>query len=162
MPNFTLLKILTGVTFYLELFGPFLLFIPWKNEKFRLIFVYCFFAFHLFIGVTMYVGLFFLINWISLIGLIPSKQIDRLESLNWVKKIKGFFFKLFNFFSHVSSFKSDVTNLLRFKLNEAWQYQLKLLYQGILFFVICLNVLWCIQLLENSPLKVSKDRKSVV
>lgn len=87
MPGGTLLyqfplimKLLTFVVFYIELLAPILLLLPFVTSKVRLlgIMAYVF----LFIGIasTVYVGLFYIIGIVSLIGLVPSSVMDKFEN----------------------------------------------------------------------------------
>ena len=69
-PN--LMRVLTAFIYYLELFGPFLLFIPLRNELCRLLFVLLFLLMHLGIACTLYVGLFPFISIVALVGLLPT------------------------------------------------------------------------------------------
>lgn len=74
-----LLQVLTWVTFYTEMLLPFVLFIPWRVPWWRLLFVGVLYAFHLGISLTLFVGLFFLINMASVLGLLPASALDWLE-----------------------------------------------------------------------------------
>jgi Vitamin K-dependent gamma-carboxylase len=71
-----LLRILTHITFYTELFLPLLLFIPVYTSFFRLAFVGILACFHIGISLTLFVGLFYLINFASLAGLLPPMAMD--------------------------------------------------------------------------------------
>ena len=75
-----LLRILTHFTFYTELFIPLLLFIPVYTTFFRLLFIGILAGFHLGISLTLFVGLFYLINFASLAGLLPA------EAMNWIDR----------------------------------------------------------------------------
>lgn len=77
-PHPDLLRILTFATYYMELLLPFALFLPVGVARWRLLVVGVLFGFHLGISVTLYVGLFFLINMASLLGLLPP------GALNWL------------------------------------------------------------------------------
>ncbi|MBB4603064.1 hypothetical protein HNQ93_003853 [Hymenobacter luteus] len=74
-----LMQALTWVTFYTELLLPFVLFIPWRVPWWRLLFVGVMYGFHLGISLTLFVGLFFLINMASVLGLLPGSAMDWLE-----------------------------------------------------------------------------------
>lgn len=76
-----LLKYVTHIVFYFELYGPILLLVPIRNEKWRTIGVVCFVLFHAFIACTLFVGLFFLINSVALIPLLPASVIDKIKKL---------------------------------------------------------------------------------
>jgi hypothetical protein len=75
-----LLRILTHFTFYTELFIPLLLFIPVYTTFFRLLFVGILASFHVGISLTLFVGLFYLINFASLAGLLPPVAMDWIDS----------------------------------------------------------------------------------
>ena len=74
-----LLRGLTFGVYYTELLLPFLLFIPWRVAWWRGMFIGVLFFMHLGISLTLFVGLFFLINWASLPGLLPPAALDWLE-----------------------------------------------------------------------------------
>jgi len=71
-----LLRALTFATWYLELLLPFVLFIPVGVRWWRLLFVALIFGFHLGISLTLFVGLFWLINMVSVLGLLPAPVLD--------------------------------------------------------------------------------------
>ena len=149
-----LLKFLTHYTFYLELLSGFLLFIPIKNQWFRTAFIFLIFTLHLGISLTLYVGLFFLIGMVTLVGLIPTEGMDRIEKRT--KKIRIIFRKIFLWpAKKLQGFLTVKTNF-KLNLNENIKYQLKLLWIGFLFFILCYNVLWCVGKLWNSNIKVNQ------
>ncbi|UOR06018.1 hypothetical protein MUN82_02690 [Hymenobacter aerilatus] len=74
-----LMRGLTFATYYMELLLPFVLFIPWRVAWWRGLFIGTLVLFHLGISLTLFVGLFFLINWASLPGLLPPAAMDWLE-----------------------------------------------------------------------------------
>ena len=75
-----LLRGLTFATWYTELLLPVALFIPWGVRWWRLLVVGVLFGFHLGISLTLYVGLFFLINMASVLGLLPPTALDWLTA----------------------------------------------------------------------------------
>jgi hypothetical protein len=75
-PHPDLLRWLTFGTLYTELLLPFVLFLPVAVARWRLLFIGVLLGFHLGISVTLYVGLFFLINMASLLGLLPPATLD--------------------------------------------------------------------------------------
>ncbi|MCC2547184.1 HTTM domain-containing protein [Hymenobacter sp. BT175] len=79
-----LLRFLTFATYYLELLLPFVLFIPFGVRWWRLLFVGVLYSFHLGISLTLFVGLFFLINMASVLALLPPLAMDRLEA--WFRR----------------------------------------------------------------------------
>jgi hypothetical protein len=74
-----LLRFLTFGAYFTELLLPFALFIPVGVRWWRLLVVGVLFFFHLTISFTLFVGLFFLINWASIFGLLPPMALDWLE-----------------------------------------------------------------------------------
>ena len=149
-----LLNFLTHLTFYLELFAPFLLFIPVKSGFFRIMFLILMTGFHMCIGSTLYVGLFFMIGIFTLLGIIPERMMDKLETVFKPVRLLGLvmFQKLSRIFSYAYSLNITTSS----KLPDLLKFQVRTLGNGFLFFVICFNFLWCIGNLENAPLKVSQ------
>ena len=78
-PHPDLLRFLTFATYYTELLLPFVLFLPVGVAGWRLLFVGVLCGFHLGISVTLYVGLFFVVNLASLFGLLPPGALGWLE-----------------------------------------------------------------------------------
>ncbi|TGE15162.1 hypothetical protein [Hymenobacter elongatus] len=78
-PYGKLLYWLTFATYYTELLLPFVLFIPFRVTWWRLLFVGVMYGFHLGISLTLFVGLFFLINMASVLGLLPPVALDWLD-----------------------------------------------------------------------------------
>jgi hypothetical protein len=76
----SLLKYLTAITYYLELLGPFLLLSPIKRNICRSLFIGLFFAMHLGILLTLYVGLFPFISVVALLGVIPGSFWEKIHS----------------------------------------------------------------------------------
>lgn len=74
-----LLRTLTFATYYLEKFLPFALFLPFWVPWWRLLVVGVLLGFHLGISLTLFVGLFFLINMASVLGLLPPVAMECLE-----------------------------------------------------------------------------------
>ncbi|UYZ59409.1 hypothetical protein [Hymenobacter latericus] len=78
-PHYELMRWLTHLTYYTELLLPILLFIPVGTAFFRTVFVAVLFSFHIGISLTLFVGLFFVINFASLMGLLPTPVLNWLE-----------------------------------------------------------------------------------
>jgi uncharacterized membrane protein YphA (DoxX/SURF4 family) len=74
------LKVMTFFAYYTELILPFLLLVPFFTAYFRLAFVIIICLFHIGISMTLYVGLFPLINIVSVAALIPTLVQNRLHS----------------------------------------------------------------------------------
>jgi hypothetical protein len=75
----TLLKIITWFTLYSEYFIAFLILIPSKKGLFRFVAFVLIILLHSGIGLTLYVGLFFLISIVAAMGFIPASAIDTFE-----------------------------------------------------------------------------------
>ncbi len=99
-PYETLLKILTAVTYYLEWLFPFVLFLPFYNQFFRTLFFLVFTGFHLGIFLTMSVGLFPLISFMAMFGLLPFAVMQRLHDVLKVirSNVKDFFKRILSLF----------------------------------------------------------------
>ena len=75
-PYYDLLKFLTAAVFYIELYLPFLLFVPIFNYVFRMTFILVVLGLHIGITLCLNVGLFPVIGIVSLLGLIPTEVMD--------------------------------------------------------------------------------------
>lgn len=75
----TLLTVLTFTVFYIELLAPILLLLPFVPTKVRSIGLIAYSCLFIGIGSTLYVGLFYIIGLVALIGLLPSSVIDWFE-----------------------------------------------------------------------------------
>jgi hypothetical protein len=75
-----LLRGLTFSTYYVELLLPFALFLPVGVTWWRLLVIGVLFGFHLGISLTLFVGIFFLINMASVLGLLPPVALDWLTT----------------------------------------------------------------------------------
>jgi hypothetical protein len=71
-----LLRVLTFGAYFIELLLPFVLFFPVGVRWWRLLFIGIMVGFHLTISVTLFVGLFYLINLASVVGLLPPVALD--------------------------------------------------------------------------------------
>jgi len=81
-----LMKLLTWFVFYAELAIPFLILWPAKKGNLRLLAFILIVLLHTGIGLTLYVGLFFVINMVSGVGLLPKKTLDVIEAKLKLKK----------------------------------------------------------------------------
>jgi hypothetical protein len=83
-----LMKALTHVVYYMEFLIPVLIIWPAKKGYLRFVaFLFILFL-HAGIGLTLYVGLFFVINIVTAIGLIPEAMMDKLEDkARWLRFI---------------------------------------------------------------------------
>ena len=74
-----LLKCMTHAVYLIELLAGFLLFFPGTRWKLRLTATILFALLHLGIGLTLYVGLFFIIGLVTLLPFLPKTWMDRLD-----------------------------------------------------------------------------------
>ncbi|RIJ37340.1 HTTM domain-containing protein [Pontibacter oryzae] len=74
-----LLRFLTLATVYTELILPFLLLIPFYTKFFRMVVVGVLVSLHIGISLTLFVGLFYLINIASVAGLLPASFMDWID-----------------------------------------------------------------------------------
>ncbi len=82
----SLLKVLTWLVFNCEyIIAPLILF-PSKKGNYRFVAFILLLILHLGIGITLYVGLFFLISIVSVLGFLPGYVLDRLERMLRIKK----------------------------------------------------------------------------
>lgn len=75
-----LLRFLTLTTVYTELILPFLLLIPFYTKFFRMVVVGVLVSLHIGISLTLFVGLFYLINIASVVGLLPASVMDWIDN----------------------------------------------------------------------------------
>lgn len=81
-----LLKSMTFIAYYFELLGPLLFFIPYRHQWFRTIGVLAIIGFHTFNSLNLMIGLFPLIGSGTVLGLLPSSAMDKLE--HWLRSLK--------------------------------------------------------------------------
>ncbi len=81
-----LMKVLTWFVFYAELAIPILILWPAKKGNLRLLAFILILVLHTGIGLTLYVGLFFIINMVGAIALLPKKIMDKIEEKFKLKK----------------------------------------------------------------------------
>ncbi len=81
-----LMKLITWLVFYTELAIPILILWPSKKSTLRWIAFILIVILHTGIGLTLYVGLFFIINMVTGIGLLPKKILDKIEAAFKLKK----------------------------------------------------------------------------
>ena len=133
-----ILKILTVVVRWFEMLAPFLLFIPFKNAKFRLLFIIGVALLQIGISLTMFVGLFYLIALVILIGLLPVDLMDWFDG-----KIKR---------KERISLREQSKSLLS-KISS--NYYFNVIKNSFLCFCIALCMLWNIGTVSGSGLAVS-------
>lgn len=74
-----LLKALTFLAYYFELYVPLLFFIPFKHQWFRFFGVASIILFHFMNNLTLFIGMFPLIGIATSVGLFPSMAMDWIE-----------------------------------------------------------------------------------
>ncbi|EJF09746.1 MULTISPECIES: HTTM domain-containing protein [Pontibacter] len=136
-----LLRFLTLTTWYTELLLPFLLLIPFYNHVWRLIVVGVLFMFHIGISLTLFVGLFYLINIASISGLLPP------QAMNWAERklltsfrrpLSGQFQRIFK------GFRSPAQLRLQISLQKPLlsKNQLRYAREGFVTFVLIYCIWW--------------------
>jgi hypothetical protein len=99
-----LLKQLTCIAYYFELFIPVLFFIPFKHGVFRTVAVILIIGFHFINNLTLFIGLFPYIGMATCIGILPSGVMDKFD--NWTYRLK----------SQLSIFYLKIASLLHYFL----------------------------------------------
>ena len=134
----SLLKYLTLFIRWFEILMPLLLFIPFKNSRFRMIFILGIAVFQIGIALTLFVGLFYLICLVSLLGLLPASVMDKFDKLVKRKEKP----------------KDDLhAKSLMQKIRK--NYYFKVIINCFLFFCIALCMIWNISTVPGSGLTVS-------
>jgi hypothetical protein len=136
-----LLKFLTLFTWYTELLLPFLLLIPFYNHVFRLIVVGVLFMFHIGISLTLFVGLFYLINIASISGLLPPRAMDWVEKhflSSFRRPLTGQFQRIFK------GLRSPARLQVQLSLERPFitKQQLRYLREGFVSFVLLYCIWW--------------------
>lgn len=90
-PN--LMKFITAYTLYLEGFGMLLYFVPRKQDFFKTIACFLFMTFHLWLLLTMHIGLFPIIGITAWIALLPSWFRNMISWKEMTSKIKPIIIK---------------------------------------------------------------------
>lgn len=116
-----LLKKMTALAYYFELLAPVLFFIPVKHSFFRTIGIIAIIGFHIFNSLNLFIGLFPLIGCGTVLGLLPSEAMGKLES--WLRRLKPLVISSFTGIAVL------VQNIIRWKVpvyyHAAWREQLK-------------------------------------
>ncbi|MDB5257457.1 MAG: hypothetical protein JWM14_2152 [Chitinophagaceae bacterium] len=77
----SLLKELTRIAYYFELFVPVLFFLPFAHSFFRFMAVLLIVVFHSLNELTLLIGLFPMIGMVAVIGVLPTAAMDKIEAL---------------------------------------------------------------------------------
>lgn len=79
---------LTHLVFYIELCAPILIILPFVSKKIRIIGIISIICLFIGIACTLYVGLFYIIGIVSVIGLFPKSFMDWFEIYGYKNKTK--------------------------------------------------------------------------
>jgi hypothetical protein len=136
-----LLEFLTLATWYTELLLPFLLLIPFYNSFFRLVVIGVLFFFHIGISLTLFVGLFYLINIASIAGLLPPVAMDWAERRllsSFRRPLTGQFQRIFK------GFRSPATLQVQFRLQKPLlsRSQVHYIREGFVSFILIYCIWW--------------------
>lgn len=108
-----LMKMLTWFTYYTEFIIPVFLLWPQKKGYLRLIAFVLILILHTGIGLTLYVGLFFVINMVTVVGVLPSNFINYFERI-FDKRFKTHDTRAK--VAHLDSARSDTSGIQHSKL----------------------------------------------
>lgn len=126
----SLMKLLTHVVYYTEFIIPVLILWPARKGYLRLLAFVLLILLHSGIGLTLYIGLFFIINIVSGIGLLPSNTLNFLQKkippLNTTKNPRVVFIKTAALFINVPAALISVVCLIVNLSSLNWfAYELK-------------------------------------
>ncbi|MBK0404790.1 HTTM domain-containing protein [Adhaeribacter sp. BT258] len=141
-PYYDLLKAMTFGVYYTELLLPFLLLIPFYNSFFRMVVITALAMLHLGISLTLFVGLFYLINLVSLLALIPTRPMDWLEN-KLFPPVFNACHKAVHFCSnwpYPFSWQSEVRFYSPIWFQKTVRYGKELLVSFLLIYTICWNL----------------------
>jgi hypothetical protein len=139
-----MLKVLSVTVKWSEILLPFLLFIPFRNTLFRMIFIFLIVSLHIGISLTLYVGLFYLISISCLIGLFSPSVMDKFDAKFKLNKNK-------------LADNSRPSFLQSLREN----YYFKVILNCTLFFFAALSMIWNFATVANSGLGVSDSFTSL-
>lgn len=125
------LKYTTLVVFYVELLVPLLIFIPWFNKQFRIAVILILTGLHIGISSTLFVGLFFMIGIVTLMGFYPSSWMDNLD--NRIYSLKQRFPQFNRSFFTTENLQETVINSNKKKVHFA---------EGAIILCVLYSLLW--------------------
>ncbi|MGI9534110.1 MAG: hypothetical protein ACR2NW_04095 [Thermodesulfobacteriota bacterium] len=130
-----LMKVMTFFVYWLELLGPFILLIPYKNSFFRILFIVLFGSLQLGLVSTLRLGLFPWFSMMALLILLPSSFWDFFPRLE--NKLYQIFAKLS---SGIKSVYKDIGNLKYY--NVKWPRAINLLISTFIFVLLIYVLFW--------------------
>ncbi|MBC7425627.1 MAG: hypothetical protein H7321_03740 [Bacteroidia bacterium] len=145
-----LMKVLTAIAYYFELFVPLLFFFPFKNGLFRLIAFIFITGFHLFNGFTVFIGLFFLIGITSTIGILPTFALDYFDRIT--ARLKPIFIQSFNGIAYPLKY------IIKWRPQKAMNAFTDKVNTGILIFLVLFVFYWN---LSNIPSLIFKPSENI-
>ncbi|MBS1650395.1 MAG: hypothetical protein JSU07_00125 [Bacteroidetes bacterium] len=133
-----LMRCLTHLVFVIECLIPILILAPSKKGNFRLLAFVLLVTLHIGIGLTLYVGLFYIINITTALALLPTQIINRLSKVLKFLTLKQFF-GLRKKQPYISSIKNSICFSiiilsLTYNLQSMWwfNYELKPVFQTVI------------------------------
>jgi uncharacterized membrane protein YphA (DoxX/SURF4 family) len=119
-----LLRLISVSVRWFEMLSPLLLIIPFRTRLFRIIFIFLAALFHLTISLTLFVGLFYLVNLVALVGIFTPGMMNKFDNL----------------FKRKERPISEVNHTWFNRL--ATNYYLHFAFNCLLIFFIALNLIW--------------------
>ena len=154
-PFYDELKYLTFAVYYTELLLPFLLLIPVYNSFFRMVVIGALAGLHLGISLTLFVGLFYLINLISLLGLIPTRQMDWIER-KLLPPVSGFCNRAIDFCSR-QAYPFSLQGSLDISYNPKHLGHINYMREGLVTFILAYTIWWNLDNTPQRPVKMPED-----
>ncbi|GAB2527404.1 HTTM domain-containing protein [Rufibacter soli] len=136
-----LMKFLTHATYYVELWLPFVLLIPWRNAWFRMLFIVAIVGLHIGISLSLFVGLFYLISISAVMGLLPTPVMDTID--HYLRS--GYHRIQKSWVRHARTWRSPVDLQVRLTWNRpTWSgnFPLKYLREGVVLVALALALWW--------------------
>jgi hypothetical protein len=148
-----LMKQLTHATYFLEMWLPFVLLIPWKTTWFRMLFLVAIVGLHIGISLTLFVGLFYLISISAVIGLLPTPVMDTVDRYlrSGYNRIRR------RWFRHRQRWRSPLDLQVRMRWNQprwAEYIDVKYLREGVVLVALVLAFWWNMSTLGKPQFKV--------
>jgi hypothetical protein len=148
------LRVFTIIAYYFELFIPLLFFIPFKHGFFRTLAVLAIILFHMFNGVTLFIGMFPLIGMVTCLGVLSS------DFINWFERKTAFSkITLKRLFSSIGNF---INRFLRWRMphlnNNELLYHIK---SGLIIFLIVFVFDWNFSNLSFVSSKLSNNLRFI-